>query len=89
MIYNACAPPQSQPKPFRNVFNHHKHFNKKKLQNAPRGQSHILPIRDPFLIAHCSPKSHCENRRQHVTFAITVCVVKKISFYYFFYFIII
>lgn len=67
MAYDAYAPPQSQAKPLRDVFIHHKHFNKKKLQNAPRGQSHILPIREPFLIAHCSPKSHWENRKNHVT----------------------
>lgn len=58
MIYNAYGFPQSHYNPFRNVCFHHKHFNKKKLQRAPRGQSHIFPIREPFLIAHCSPKSH-------------------------------
>lgn len=36
----------------------HKHFSRKKLQKAPRGQSHIFPIRAPFLTAHCSPTSH-------------------------------
>lgn len=49
--------PPSQPSTF--VFGEaHKHFSRKKLQKAPRGQSHIFPIRAPFLTAHCSPTSH-------------------------------
>lgn len=41
----------------------HRHLRRKELHQVPRGQSQSFPIRAPFLTAHCSPASHCGQRR--------------------------
>lgn len=43
----------------------HKHFSRMTLQKAPRGQSHIFPMREPFLMAQCSPRSHWRSIQVH------------------------
>lgn len=54
----------------------HKHFSRKKLQKAPRGQSHIFPIRDPFLMAQCSPRSHCRQTQEVRIIYINIDIYK-------------